>query len=638
VKEDWEIKHLKVRYNDFIGRLERMPDLRGLFCWMQSYFDACSDELKPCIFYLSVFPANQSIRIRRLLRRWIAEGYSSGSGGAAAEEKGEKLLLQLFNLSILYTGQQTSSTMNCFKVNGFFSEYIKSRPMEDNLVFSLEGSCSPGSRLTGQHLTISSSWERDVTVFNSIDLSRLRSLTVFGPWKSFLTSEKMLLLRVLDLEGTNTSDSSYVTDDDLEVISKLLRRLKFLSLRGCQQITRLPDSLGDMRQLQTLDVRYTSIVKLPPAIITKLRKLQYIRAGTSTDTSLLLLQTKTKTSTLTPQPPPPPQEDSVCGAIAATCVARGASIGLTEAWKRKAQISWWKLKNQLDLGSRSRIASNGGGVEIGAAAAEGIGRLTDMHTLGVVNVAGGKVALLFLKEVKKLTQLRKLGLSGINRQNWSQLCDAISGNLRHLKSLSLQLMLLKEDGGSFHFACFDHIIQPPKTLQRLKVLYTTHESGGGARISTGWLEKLPNLERFENEVRILRQRDISEMDEQVPGRVLFIKPIEKHLNFNKKGQDTSSCYPYWFTSLKIECSGTLTPSKVTFGDMGCTELSIHCCCSSPSSSTTSESGLSSCNLQIAELSLLTFLKQVTVTGIYADGLKRDLQDQVDNHDCKPVLK
>ncbi|XBI05448.1 hypothetical protein VPH35_133611 [Triticum aestivum] len=267
----------------FMGCLETssvLPSLTSLFCWMQSYFDACSDELKPCIFYMSVFPADQSIRRNRLLRRWIADGYSSGGGGTA-EEKVEKLMSELMKLSILYQEQQKSTMIRSyFKVNGFFREYIKSRPMEDNLVFALEGDCSPSSQLTGQHLTISSNWDRDDIVFKGLDLSRLRSLTVFGEWRSFLVCDKMKLLRVLDLEGTSsTSDgTASVTDEDLEKIVKEFPRLKFMSLRGCVHITRLPDSLGSMRQLETLDVRHTSIVELSPAIVTKLHKLQYIRA------------------------------------------------------------------------------------------------------------------------------------------------------------------------------------------------------------------------------------------------------------------------------------------------------------------------------------------------------------------------
>ena len=81
------------------------------------------------------------------------------------------------------------------------------------------------------------------------------------------------MLRVLDLEGT-----SGLNDHHLEHIGNLVH-LKYLSLRGCRDICYLPNSLGNMHQLETLDVKHTHIIKLPKTI-TKLRKLQYIRAGT----------------------------------------------------------------------------------------------------------------------------------------------------------------------------------------------------------------------------------------------------------------------------------------------------------------------------------------------------------------------
>ncbi|KAM0836428.1 hypothetical protein ACQ4PT_062337 [Festuca glaucescens] len=266
-----------------LDKYTTLDSLRGLYSWMQSYFDDCSDSLKPCIFYLSVFPVGQNIRRRRLVTRWIAEGYArdrfgSTSGdwessrdryGSTADENGEKFFSDLTQLSII----QQLTTNNVYQVNGFFHGYIISRPMEDNLVLALEGFCKPNSQRTGQHLTIRSSWDRDSNVYDSIDFTRLRSLTVFGSWVSFLVSKRMKLLRVLDLE-----DTSGLTDKELEKIVKLVTRLKFLSLRGCREISQLPDSMDDMRQLQTVDVRHTSIVKLPLDIC-KLPKLQYIHAG-----------------------------------------------------------------------------------------------------------------------------------------------------------------------------------------------------------------------------------------------------------------------------------------------------------------------------------------------------------------------
>jgi hypothetical protein len=260
--------------DDFMHKLETdqgCHNLKDLFSWMRSYFDGCSDSLKTCIFYLSIFPPNQNIRRSHLLRRWIAEGYCRDTYSGTAEENGKRLFSELINLSII---QCQKAIKYLYQVNGFFHEYIVSRPMEDNLVFALEGNCRLNSQHAGQHLTVRRSWDRDITVFRSMDLSRLRSLTVFGKWMPFFLSSNMSLLRVLDMAGT-----SGILDGDLEQIAKVLPRLKFLSLRGCKEIIHLPESFGGLRQLQTLDVRHTSIVKLP-LCITKLQKLQYIRAST----------------------------------------------------------------------------------------------------------------------------------------------------------------------------------------------------------------------------------------------------------------------------------------------------------------------------------------------------------------------
>nr|CAB3481592.1 unnamed protein product [Digitaria exilis]CAB3483676.1 unnamed protein product [Digitaria exilis] len=67
----------------------------------------------------------------------------------------------------------------------------------------------------------------------------------------------------------------------------------------------------------------------------------------------------------------------------------------------------------------------------GVKAPRGIGKLKALNTLGVINVARGKNVL---KEIKKLTQLRKLGITGIKKDHCEELGSTIY-SCSHLQTL-----------------------------------------------------------------------------------------------------------------------------------------------------------------------------------------------------------
>ncbi|CAL4983491.1 unnamed protein product [Urochloa decumbens] len=459
--------------------------LEDLFTWLLSYFRSCPDFIKPCIFYLTIFPLNHAIRRRRLVRRWIAEGYARDNKESTADENGETSLSKLINVSMIQVPRITNinnagidtitgnpiqvptimvnTRMPLCQVNGFLREYIISRSMEENLVFALDGHSSKNLQRIGRHLSIDKSWDRDRNVFESIDFSRLQSLTVFGKWESFFISSKMRLLRVLDLEDV----SSGVTNSDVELMVKLLPRLKFLSLRRCRDITHLPDSLGDLKQLQTLDIRGTSAVKLPKTII-RLEKLQYVRAGTmkTLDSDASMVQESA-----------PAESPSLLTRL---------SMNMPRATLVTNLLSKLFLQHHLD---------DSGGVKV----PRGIGNLSSMHTLGVINIsAAGDEDV--LEEIKKLTQLHKLGVSGINRNNSRKLFAVISG-LAHLKSLSLQVQQLDEEdnqGGCLYGISKKTI----ENLQSLKLYGLQHTL-------PLWTKELNNLRKLSLQMTRMTQEEIS---------------------------------------------------------------------------------------------------------------------------------
>lgn len=712
--------------DDFMGKLEtdpRLNELKDLFSWMQSYFDACSDSLKPCIFYLSVFSADKRIRRRRLLRRWIAEGYSRDtSGGVTAEENGEKLFADLVESSIIQLTQTPRSNYkvndDVCQVNGFFHEYIISRPMEDNLVFALEGCCTINSQRAGQHLTIRNCWDGDEIVFKSIDFTRLRSLTVSGAWRSFFISNdiNMEMLRVLDLEDTDSG----LTDPVLEQIGKLLPRLKFLSVRGCKDITRLPDSLGGLRQLQSLDIRHTKISILPHAFI-KLVKLQYVRAGTihvtsseggnadrpspdeddhistSSEDSLSSKEdgVGTVVSIATPradssslmriQPPAPAPTggdetsrgqltklDGDCRGEKQPGTSNGEGTSLTQSVPAEGtsqsppaagddgmsindddtsrrqeaddadrasttrapcrsqasnavvscSCSWWSTKN---LCARQQINVNFG-VEAPAA---GIGKLTALQTFGVVNV-GGAHGKSVLKELKKLTQLQKLGVCGINRKNWQDLCCNILGH-GHIKSLSVHLGK-DDDGASFFSSTGAMFSSLPKNLKSLK-LYTG-DGHGNVLVPSVWIKQLGNLRNLTKGnlgLTISTQEDIDSFDKfpkQVRFRHICVKPTQDcELRYY-------TTYRGWRGSgslvLKIDCGSYKLAFDIYFGIAEHVEVLVVHCSSMESS------------LKLSGLERLDSLKEIVLKGFYNEAVKQHLQQEVDGfvnvHKRKPMLK
>lgn len=258
------------------AELELNPELGMIRTVLIKSYDGLPYNLKSCFLYLSIFPEDHNISQTRLVRRWTAEGYSCEVRGKSAEEVADSYFMELIdrNMILALKGSFgiTHGTDSC-QIHDMIREISISKPKEENLVLRMGDDCMLDGPAITRHLVIGSNWDGDQLEFEStVDLSHIRSLTVFGMWRSFFLSAKMRFLRVLDLEG-----ASGIVSHHVEEIGTFIH-LKFLSLRGCGNIYHLPDSLGNLRQLQTLIIKDTGILMLPNTII-NLRKLRHIDAG-----------------------------------------------------------------------------------------------------------------------------------------------------------------------------------------------------------------------------------------------------------------------------------------------------------------------------------------------------------------------
>ncbi|TVU04824.1 hypothetical protein EJB05_47959 [Eragrostis curvula] len=283
---------------------------------------------------------------------------------------------------------------------------------------------------------------------SSMDLSRVRSLTVFGSWKPFYISDKMWLLRVLDLEGTEG-----LFDHHLKQIGMLIH-LKYLSLRGCDGIFHLPDSLGNLKQLQTLDIRGTRVLKLPQCII-YLRKLQYISAGGED-----ILHNFSYEYFEQKLPKLLRNKLGACTFVSKNCFlaccnkgARKKILNEEEGESNRRDVCTWCCHAGLPFVARLADPE-------GVVVPRGLRKLKALHKLGIVNIARG---MSILKEIKYLTQLRKLSVVGINRK----ICQKFCSILADLNSLETLSVTSNEEHGLQ--GLLDDVPSPPKSLQSLKL-------------------------------------------------------------------------------------------------------------------------------------------------------------------------
>uniref|UniRef100_A0A0D3HVN2 NB-ARC domain-containing protein n=1 Tax=Oryza barthii TaxID=65489 RepID=A0A0D3HVN2_9ORYZ len=472
------------KLNEHISvELETNPELEAIRAVLNMSYDGLPYHLKSCFLYLSIFPEDDKISRKRLVRRWCAEGYSRELWDKSAEEIANDYFFELIDVSMILPTQNStysSRGADSCQVHDIMREIAISKSKEENLVLRLEGGRRLHNHDTVRHLSITNSSEdREIDVGEleiTVDMSRIRSLTVFGEWRPFFISDKMSLLRVLDLEDTRG-----LKDHHIKQIGKFLH-LRYLSLRGCYDIAYLPDSLGNLRQLETLDVRGTFIVRLPKTI-TNLRMLKYLRA-----VPMIVENIYENTAGQLPKL----MRNMLCiytFFLLGLCVLCSANaIGKLDDDKTKTCSEVCTRYCCSILPSIAMRLDRSGVI-----APRGLRKLTALHTLGVVDISWQPSVL---QDIKRLTQLHKLEVSGVNKKNSQKFLSALAA-LSQLESLSLF-----SEGKPGLLGCLDadEKFSPPKDLKSLKL-------HGNMVELPKWIGKLNNLVKLKLSKSRLKDHD-----------------------------------------------------------------------------------------------------------------------------------
>jgi len=83
------------------AELEMNQGLGNIKNVLNKSYDGLPYHLKPCFLYLSIFPEDHNIKRDRLVRRWIAGGYSTEVHGKSSTDIAEGQFMELIGRSMI---------------------------------------------------------------------------------------------------------------------------------------------------------------------------------------------------------------------------------------------------------------------------------------------------------------------------------------------------------------------------------------------------------------------------------------------------------------------------------------------------------------------------------------------------------
>ncbi|TYJ47400.1 hypothetical protein E1A91_A02G187300v1 [Gossypium mustelinum] len=258
-----------------------------------SYNDLPS-HLKSCFLYLGLFPEDVSVQTKKLIHLWIAEGFLPQEGEETAEGVAEKCLNELIDRCMIQVVRLNSlGRVKTVRIHDLLRDLAISQGREEIFLEIHHGNKAEQSETIStksRRHAIHSRYDRYVFLkkfaphlrsllfFNreyNVDVERKRMKIGFIEKKLNVIYKNFKLLRVLDMEGVRVVSLP-------DTIGSLIQ-LRYLGLRKTNLEEELPLSMGNLQNLQTLDLRYSCFLKRIPNVIWKMVDLRHLLLYTPFD-------------------------------------------------------------------------------------------------------------------------------------------------------------------------------------------------------------------------------------------------------------------------------------------------------------------------------------------------------------------
>ncbi|CAO2142488.1 unnamed protein product [Urochloa humidicola] len=229
-------------------------------------------HLRTCLLYLSMFPEDYVIKRDYLVRRWVAEGFISEHGGKKLDDEGESYFNELINRSLIQpVDYQYDGRIHSCRVHDMIFDFITCKAVQENFVSIItERKQMLSSQVKVHRLSLDHHGKELLTSYSMVT-THVRSLNIFRYFEKMHPLSNFQALRVLDLDGNENLDSSYLED-----VGKLFK-LRYLRIKASNIIT-LPEQIGELQFMVVLDLLNCPAISDLPASIVKLRCLKWLIA------------------------------------------------------------------------------------------------------------------------------------------------------------------------------------------------------------------------------------------------------------------------------------------------------------------------------------------------------------------------